>query len=96
MTEETWGMTELRGSRGGGRGVVSVGARWLDRRNGINTGAKQGARCRWHAKLTGLVDWLVGPGDGLINPSPKVMNNVYIYILKMIEMTGTNYPTHTT
>jgi hypothetical protein len=31
-------------------------------------------------RLTRSVAWLTGPGDGSMGPSPKVMNNVYIYI----------------
>jgi hypothetical protein len=31
------------------------------------------------AGLAQLGDWLVGPGDGPIGPSPRVMNNIYIY-----------------
>jgi hypothetical protein len=31
------------------------------------------------AGLTGPVNWLAGPSDGLIGPSPRVMKTMYIY-----------------
>jgi hypothetical protein len=36
-------------------------------------------------RLTRSVAWLTGPGDGSMGPSPKVMNNVYIYIHAYID-----------
>jgi hypothetical protein len=58
----------------------------------INVGSKRGrayvglwARTcsQWRTGLARPVSWLVGPGDGPIDPTPRVMNSIYIYIFML-------------
>jgi hypothetical protein len=46
------------------------------------------------AGLFRLGGWLVGPGDGPIGPSPRVMNNIYIYRERERDYAFEHFPCH--
>jgi hypothetical protein len=74
-------MTQLRGVDWLVRDRSAQGTRRrLAHAGSVPRGCTQDSVGRAHAPLARWVDQLAGPDDGSMSSSPRVMNNIYIYI----------------